>query len=48
MIANYKKPITLQQGIPRALQGPLAGCGVSPLTFPNPAAEGGARERGLE
>src|SRR6266480_7260996 len=34
--------VTIQQGVPRGLQGPLAGCGVSPpfsLTLPPEAVQ---------
>jgi len=45
--------VTLQQGVPRGQQGPLAGCGAahlgdakaSPAHLPHPAAAGGAREK---
>jgi hypothetical protein len=36
------KPVTIQQGVPRGLAGPLAGCGLSPpasLTLPPQAAQ---------
>ena len=35
--------VTIQQGVPRGLQGPLVGCGVSPPL--HPAAGGGAGDR---
>jgi len=42
-IAQYfKGKVTIQQGVPRGLAGPLAGCGVSPpysLTPPPDAAQ---------
>src|SRR6266566_2341769 len=40
--AFLKASVTIQQGVPRGLQGPLAGCGVSPpfsLTPPPEAAQ---------
>jgi len=31
--------VTIQQGVPRGLQGPLAGCGVSPPSSLTPPPE---------
>src|SRR5258708_36017582 len=51
LIDSYKF-VTSQEGVPRGLQGPLAGCGARkpprlpcPTFLPHPAAGGGARER---
>src|SRR5260221_11270207 len=50
LIDSYKF-VTSQQGVPRGLQGPLAGCGArkpgglpGTALLPHPAAGGGARD----
>jgi hypothetical protein len=46
MFITYKR-VSIQQGVPRGLVGPLAGCGVPPLLFLLPPPEVAQEKKGL-